>query len=114
MVDDDTLARKISTRLTRQPEVPVHVAYELRQARARALMRVGAPRRVWARLAQWPSLRTTTGIALLMLGFVYAAWQMGGAAPDLADLDIELLTGELPPAAYLDPGFVRFVSGTGR
>ena len=113
MLDDDTLARKIGAHLSQQPEVPVHVAYQLSRARARALTRVGAPSRVWARPG-WPALRTSAGIALVMLGFVYAAWQMGSPAPDLADLDIELLTGELPPAAYLDPGFVRFVSGMER
>ena len=114
MLDDDTLARRISAHLSHQPEVPAHVACQLSQARARALLRVGAPSRVWAGLVQWPSLRTSAGIALVMLGFAYAAWQMESPALDPADLDVELITGELPPAAYLDPAFLRFVSGTGR
>jgi len=115
MLDDDTLARKISAHLGHQPEVPAHVASQLSQARARALMGADAPhRRGGAWLGQWPSLRTGAGIALVMLGFAYAAWQLENPASDLADLDAELLTGELPPAAYLDPAFVRFVSGSGR
>ena len=114
MLDDDSLARKISAHLSHQPEVSAHVAYQLGQARARALMRVGAPRRVWAQLVRWRSLRTGAGIALVMLGFAYAVWHMDRPSPDLADLDVELLTGDLPPAAYLDPVFVRFVSETGR
>ena len=115
MLDDDTtFARKVSAHLSYQPEVTAHVASQLGQARARALLRVGAPRRVWAGLVPWQSLRTSAGIALVMLGFAYAAWQMESPAVDLADLDVELITGDLPPAAYLDPAFVRLVSGTGR
>ncbi len=30
-------------------------------------------------------------------------------ADELADVDVELLTDELPPAAYTDPGFVEFL-----
>lgn len=30
-------------------------------------------------------------------------------ANELADVDTELLADELPPAAYLDPGFARFL-----
>ena len=109
MLDDDTLARKIGAHLNRQPEVPAHIAYQLSQARARALTRASAPRLVWSRLLQWPSLRISVGVGLVMLGFAYAMWQMESPALDLADLDVELITGELPPAAYLDPVFVRFV-----
>lgn len=108
MLDDDTLARKISAHLSRQPEVPAHIAHHLSLARARALTRASAPRRVWSWLVQWPSLRISVGAALAMLGFAYAMWQMESPV-DLADLDVQLITGELPPAACLDPGFVRFV-----
>ena len=109
MLDDDTLARKIGAHLSRQPEVPAHVAYQLGRARARALKEVGARRWRWSRLVQWPSLRISVGVALVMLGLAYAMWQMESPALALADLDVELITGELPPAAYLDPMFVRFV-----
>ena len=108
MLDDDNLARKISAHLSRQPEVPAHIAHQLSLARARALTRASAPQQVWSRLVQWPSLRISVGVALVMLGFAYAMWQMESPV-DLGDLDVELITGELPPAAYLDPVFVRFV-----
>ena len=110
MLDDDTIARKISAHLGSQPEVPTRVAYQLSQARARALMRVGARPAPWGRRAPWLSLRASAGIVLVMLMVAYAVWQINGPTPDLASLDIELLTGELPPAAYLDPGFARVVS----
>ena len=29
-----------------------------------------------------------------------------------ADVDVELLTAELPPVAYTDPGFVQFLRST--
>lgn len=35
-------------------------------------------------------------------------------ADELADVDVELLTDELPPAAYTDPGFVEFLRTTPR
>jgi len=35
-------------------------------------------------------------------------------AEELADVDVELLTDELPPAAYTDPGFVEFLRTTPR
>jgi hypothetical protein len=28
---------------------------------------------------------------------------------ELAEIDVEILTGELPPAAYTDPGFAQFL-----
>jgi hypothetical protein len=35
-------------------------------------------------------------------------------ADELADVDVELLTDELPPAAYTDPGFIEFLRTTPR
>jgi hypothetical protein len=113
MLDDDTLGRKITAYLGRQPEVPVRIAYQLNQARARALMRVDTPRPAWARLGPWMlSFRAGVVIALAVLGLVYATWQRYSPEPDLADVEAQLLSDDLPPAAYLDTGFARVVSGT--
>ena len=108
MLDDETFARKIGAHLGRQPEVPAHIAHQLSRARAQALMRVSASPGVRSRLMRWPSLRMSVAVALVVLGLAYTTWQMESPV-DLADLDVELITGELPPAAYLDPVFVRFV-----
>ena len=113
MLDDDTLGRKITAYLGRQPEVPARIAYQLSQARAGALMRVDAPRPARARLGPWLlSFRAGVVIALAVLGLAYATWKRSGPEPDFADVEAQLLTDELPPSAYLDTGFARVVSGT--
>jgi hypothetical protein len=33
-------------------------------------------------------------------------------AKELADVDVELLTDDLPPAAFTDPGFVQYLRTT--
>jgi hypothetical protein len=35
-------------------------------------------------------------------------------AHELADVDTELLSDELPPNAYVDPGFIKFLQLKGR
>lgn len=35
-------------------------------------------------------------------------------AKEIADVDAELLTDDLPPAAYTDPGFLRFLAANRR
>lgn len=51
----------------------------------------------------------------LVLGLVLIA-QFGEEqrASELAEVDIELLTDDLPPDAYTDPGFTRFLQQHGR
>ncbi|MGQ0710645.1 MAG: DUF3619 family protein [Rhodoferax sp.] len=51
----------------------------------------------------------------LVLGLLLIA-QLGEdqRASELAEVDIELLTDDLPPDAYTDPGFARFLQQAGR
>ncbi len=51
----------------------------------------------------------------LVLGLLLIA-QFGDEqrASELAEVDIELLTDDLPPDAYTDPGFARFLMQQGR
>jgi hypothetical protein len=60
-----------------------------------------------SRNSERPALRYALPVALLiisMIGIVY--WQSGnGQSNELADLDVRLLTDDLPIDAYLDKGF---------
>ncbi|MBI4290340.1 MAG: DUF3619 family protein [Betaproteobacteria bacterium] len=113
MSDDDTLARKICAHLGRQPKVPARIAYRLSDARAHALMRLATPQPTWVRLLQSRTLRLGAIIGLSVLVFAYATRSPYYPESNLVEIDARLLSGELPPEAYLDPGFVRFVSEKG-
>jgi hypothetical protein len=51
-------------------------------------------------------------VVLLVGLFCIDAVQDQYRADELADVDLELLTAELPPVAYTDPGFVQFLRST--
>lgn len=92
------------------------VAEKLRTARERALARQRrepAPALVWAdnvfgRFEGWGdlSLRLVLPLALLVaaLAGVYQ-WEQNQRLAELEEIDVQLLTGELPIDAYLDHGF---------
>lgn len=61
-------------------------------------------RNLWTQLGSWlPLLALVTGMLLI------SALQDDYRAKELADVDAELLTDTLPPAAYTDPGFAQFL-----
>lgn len=61
-------------------------------------------RNLWTQLGSWlPLLALITG--MLVIGVM----QDDSRARELADVDAELLTDSLPPAAYTDPGFAQFL-----
>ncbi len=63
----------------------------------------------------WSKLLGLMPIAVLLLGlFCIDTVQDQYRADELADVDVELLTAELPPLAFTDPGFVHFLRATGR
>jgi hypothetical protein len=67
-------------------------------------------------LTWWNRIGATVPLLALVLGLV--AIQMTAddrTAHEFARLDAELLTDDLPPAAYVDPGFYQFLKtrGTG-
>ena len=87
-------ARKLA--LARYREVPdtvVGLAWA-----GRAMVRFADQRLHRARL-----LATAAAIAMLLAGITY--WQATGPAANDAEIDIGLLTDELPLNAYLDKGF---------
>ncbi len=58
-------------------------------------------------------LAAAAAIAVLLAGFAY--WQVTGpASNDLAEIDVGLLTDELPLNAYLDKGFDSWLKRSSR
>ncbi len=125
----ERFARALAGRLSAgTTELPYHVTERLRAARTQALAR---RKLVIARNA--PVLATAGGTATLGFGGfgwlrpVFSALPLvvlaGGLflihnvqnerrASEVAEVDAALLTDDLPPAAYADPGFVQFVKAT--
>lgn len=59
---------------------------------------------LWMQLGSWlPLLALITGM------LVIDTLQDDFRAQEIADVDIQLLTDPLPPAAYTDPGFAQFL-----
>jgi hypothetical protein len=49
-------------------------------------------------------------LVALVAGLVaISVWQEEDRTAEVADVDAALLTDELPPAAYTDPGFAQFL-----
>ena len=58
----------------------------------------------------WRKVAVFLPLIALLAGLVSIGWiQDEVRANELAQVDSELLTDELPPAAYIDPGFVQFL-----
>jgi hypothetical protein len=124
----DRFALKLAARLSdAADELPHDITERLRAARMQAL---GA--RKQAKLVTTTQILTNGGSATLSLGGkgselwrravslipllalvtgLFAIQLMGNdeRAKDLADIDSALLTDDLPPAAYTDPGFAQFL-----
>ena len=64
----------------------------------------GGPRRWWDRIA------AVVPLLALALGLItISIIQDDNRTNELAEIDAALLTDDLPPAAYTDPGFAQFV-----
>lgn len=136
--DMDRLGRAISTRLTEGlPELPHDVTERLRAARMRAVANrqvavVQLAKNVSSALASnvvtsggaaalqggadesnhswWQRLASVLPLIALAAGLVLIAVHEDEMhVRELAEVDAELLTDELPPAAYVDPGFAQFM-----
>ena len=120
-------ARHITQRLTASTgEMPYDISERLRAARMQAL----AKRKVVS-LQTAPAVNTSGTSATLTMGGGFSLWrQLASALPlvalvaglvainiiqdddrltELAEVDAALLTDDLPPDAYSDPGFVQFL-----
>lgn len=66
-------------------------------------------------LSLWSRLGSLIPLLALVAGlFAIGVMQDQNRANEIAEVDAELLTDELPPAAYTDPGFLRFLSSRGQ
>ncbi|ARV16981.1 hypothetical protein AEP_00013 [Curvibacter sp. AEP1-3] len=125
----ETVARAITSRLNEGANaLPHDISERLKVARMQALakrklvaeaasdnvviaqagqatmgMRSGF-RNLMTQLGSWlPLLALITG--MVVIGIAQDDW----TAQEIADVDTELLTDALPPAAYTDPGFAQFL-----
>jgi Protein of unknown function (DUF3619) len=124
----DQFGRRVALRLdSAADEMPYEVRERLRAARVRALqlrqqpevapvaitrggaVTLGLGDRGWFyRIASvLPLLLLAAGLVLLH------SVQSDRRASELAEVDAALLTDDLPPAAYADPGFVQFLKTGG-
>jgi hypothetical protein len=88
-----------------------------RKVEATAPVRVyalaGAGRRVDDGLSLWGRLASVVPMVVLAAGLVTIhVIQNDVRASEIAEVDAALLTDDLPPEAYADPGFLRFLKST--
>jgi hypothetical protein len=128
----DRLARQVAAQLDQGlRELPHDISERLRAARARAvaarrqpvlevahgarlqkgaLVLEGGPEK----MRFWGWMGSVLPLVVLALGlFVIHSLQNDRRADELASVDTAILTDELPPKAYTDPGFLRFIRAGG-
>ena len=125
----DRFGRRISARLNAGAQNLDHgIAQRLRITREGAIaglaaqpnlvtasQRHGAVLSLGGPIGRWTKLSSLLPVVVLLAGlFCIDAVQDQYRADELADVDLELLTAELPPVAYTDPGFVQFLRSTVR
>ena len=123
----DQFGQRLGARLTMDAQNLDHdISQRLRVAREGAVARLAAqPGLVAASqrhggvlslggpVSNWGKFSSLLPMLLLLIGLVCIdAVQDQFRADELADVDVELLTAELPPVAYTDPGFVQFLRST--
>ena len=63
----------------------------------------------------WLRLAAVAPLAILIAGLALIQhWQQRAQIEAAAEIDAALLTDDLPPSAYADPGFVQFLKQSGR
>lgn len=123
----DQFGRAVARRLSAGTDEMSYEARErLRAARVRALAArkqeelapVTVGRGGAATLGGRPSwfnrIASVLPLVVLVAGLVFLhTFQTERRASELAEVDAALLTDDLPPAAYADPGFVQFLKAGG-
>lgn len=126
----DQFGRRLAARLDAATlELPHDVTERLRAARVQALSKrkvaaLGEARAVQVSGGQatlggdggwgwWYRLATALPLVVLLGGLVTIHMvQNDTRTQELAEVDAALLTDDLPPAAYADPGFVQFLKSS--
>lgn len=124
----DQFGRRVAMRLDAATrEMPYEVNERLRAARVRALQvrrqhevapvmvgRGGAATLALGQRSWFNRLASVLPLVLLAAGLVLIhIAQSDRRATELAEVDAALLTDDLPPAAYADPGFVQYLKSGG-
>ncbi len=124
----DLFGRRVAARLSEGAgELPHDISERLRAARVRAVSRRkpeavapvrrpvlvpagGAPAPREEGFSLWGRLASALPVVVLAAGLVAINLiQDDLRASELAEVDAALLTDDLPPAAYADPGFAQFL-----
>ncbi len=124
----DRFGLRVTARLSdAADEVPYDISERLRAARVRALDKQKATNVRTANSVSflggsatltfgnghpgwWNRLAAVIPLLALVLGlFVISAIQNDNRANEIAEIDAAILTDDLPPAAYTDPGFAQFL-----
>lgn len=120
----DQYGRRVAARLSAGSEqLPHDISERLRAARMRALAQrkreITVPARAFVlagaqggddRPSFWGRLASALPVVMLAAGLVAINLvQNEIRATEVAEVDAALLTDDLPPAAYADPGFVEFL-----
>ena len=127
---ESDIANKITTYLDASAaDLKAGTLYRLQQARQEALARLGEPERaVGMQMARAfaggnasgggrggrVSLRLWLGIALFVAvaGFGWQQWQAVKQVREFEDLDVQILSSDLPIDAYLDRGFQNWLKAS--
>lgn len=97
-------ARMLALEKRRQAHVRLASAVVHSGGGTAALQMGGELRGVWRMLGAWlPLLALVAG--LVTIDFVQDDFR----AQEIADVDVELLTDDLPPDAFTDPGFAQYL-----
>lgn len=98
--------RAARTRAVAARRLPVAVLATSARAQQGSLVLEGGP----DKLRFWGWMGTLIPLIALVLGlFAIHTVQNDWRADELASVDTALLTDELPPTAFTDPGFLKFV-----
>ena len=134
----DAYALRITGRLTQgTADLPYDITERLRAARMQALGKRRKPAAQFVRQAApatlvtshgrtaalggwggeggnwWRTLVSAVPLTALAVGLVFINMaQDESVASEIAEVDAALLTDDLPPSAYADPGFVQFLKST--
>ncbi|MBS0392542.1 MAG: DUF3619 family protein [Comamonadaceae bacterium] len=134
----DAYARRLAARLTHgNADLPYDITERLRAARMQALAQrkrpLLLPERKTATATQviangstaalggwgreggnwWRALVSAVPLTALVIGLFFVdTAQDNATATEIAEVDSALLTDDLPPSAYADPGFAQFLKST--
>ena len=129
---EDRFAHKVAFRLSQTTtELPHDISERLRAARVQALSQRKVAKAQTAislvstgfsaaltwdseeTLGWWGRIGTVLPLIALVVGLLAInSIQNDKRAEEVAEVDSALLTDELPPAAFADPGFVQFLKST--